>query len=194
VKKRGLSLPELMVGFGLLSLLTVLMFFVYKFGASAWKKSEAQTRLLQDAQVFTTLLSREAERTSHASVSLDPGPLTGTAVAFVSCWNTSTNRFEYDPAARGPVWQQHLLFYYDDVNQEVKVREIPLVPVSSTPIPLASIGSFRSAGRALARNVSGCTFSLQDRLLNLRLTLDVRRYGSPETEKLEVPTRVFFRN
>lgn len=183
-----------MVAFLLLSLLMVMMFFIYRTGASAWKKSEAQMRLLQDAQVFTTRLSREAERGAHASVSLDPGPTAGTALSFLTCWNATTQQYEYDASARSPVWQKHLLLYYDSAAKEVLLREIPLAPVSTTAVPLAPLSGFRSGGRTLARNITNCSFSVQDRLLELQLTLELKRYGSPKLEQVQLPTRVFLRN
>jgi len=193
-QRGGLSLLELMVALGLLSLMMVMMFFIYRQGASAWKKTEAQTQLLQNLQVFTNRLSRETERSIYASAAADPGPSTGTAVSMLSCWSDMNSRYDYSGLTRGPIWQKYLVFYYNNATQEVLLREIPLTPPGSTAVPLAGMAAFRTGGRALARNVTQCNFTLQDRLLEVQLELKLKRYGSPSLEVLQFPCRVFFRN
>lgn len=189
-----MTLVELMVAFGLLSLLMGMMFFIYRQGAAAWKKTEAQTQLLQQIQVFTTRLNREAERSSAVSAALDPGPLTGTALSLPSCWDHSTNRYDYSALSRAPVWHQHLIFYFNSATQEVFLREEPVLPPRSGPLPLAGLAAFRSGGKVMARGVSLCNFTLQNGLLEVEFELRMKRYGSEQPEVVRLPTRVYFRN
>ena len=57
--RRGTTLLETMVGAAILSGLTLALFFIYRMGASAWKKGEAQTEMLQDLQGSIARLTRE---------------------------------------------------------------------------------------------------------------------------------------
>ncbi|MEW6279273.1 MAG: hypothetical protein AB1758_11660 [Candidatus Eremiobacterota bacterium] len=193
MKRAGATLIETLIGLSLLCLLMLMMFFIYRVGASAWKKSEAQTQLLQEGQVVTGRLSREVERSVYDSASLDPGPNNGTAVAFLTCWNETANRYEYDAASRSPIWQRYEICYYDSATQEVRWTQAPFVP-STTPAPLGGLAGFRNGGRVLARNVTRCDFVLTDHVLELQLELQRKRYGSDDLEKVELPCRSVFRN
>ncbi len=193
-RRQGFTLIEAMVAYMLLAILFLMMFFIYRTGASAWKKAEAQTQLLQEAQVVTGRLSREIERSVYASAGLDPGPGTGTAVAFLSCWNDATGEYDYDPGSRSPLWHKYLICYYNAATQEVFWTETPLVPPSSTPAPLAALATFRNGGKLLARNVTRCDFTLSEDMLELQLELSRKRYGSETLEVVQLPLRVFFRN
>ncbi|MCA9792811.1 MAG: hypothetical protein KC910_13485 [Candidatus Eremiobacteraeota bacterium] len=191
---RGHTLIEIMVSMGLLVLLLGVMFLIYRTGANAWKKSEAQVQLVQDAQVVTARLSREVERSIYASACLDPGPNNGTAVSFLSCWNEATASYDYDPASRSPVWQKDVICYYDGPSREVRWTEVPLTPATPTASPLVGLAGLRAGGRVLARDVTACDFVLSPRVLEMRLQMERQRYGSGAPERVEIPCRMFFRN
>lgn len=193
-ERQGFTLPEAFVSFFLLSLLFMMMFFIYRQGASAWKKSETQGELLQEAQAVTRKLTRDAERSSFASLTLDPAA-PATAVAFASCWSPATMSHEYDPFGRSPVWQRFEIFYYDALAREVRWKEAPLPGAPTTTVgPLAGLAGLRSDGRVLARNVIRCDFTRGDHTLDFELELERKRYGSGRVERVELPARVYFRN
>lgn len=190
---RGHTLLEQLVGMGLLSGLMLMMFFIYQYGASAWKKGETETDLLQESQKLVARLQREAERSVYASASLDPGPDTGTAVAFLSCWDEATERFDVDPATGSPMWHEYHVFYYDGPSREVRWKRVPVAP-TVTPVPLAALAGERNGGRVLARDVVRCDFQLSEQLLGLELEIEKKRYGTPTPERLQLPVLIYLRN
>lgn len=191
---RGHTLVELMVGFMLLTLLFGMLYFVYRTGAGAWKKSETQVELLQEAQVVTSRLSREVERSVYDSAEVDPGPNIGTAVAFLSCWNDATDQYDYDATSRSPIWHKYLICYYDAANQKVYWNETPLGSPTTAAAPLPALATYRSGGKLLASHVTRCDFTLSEEVLELQLELERKHYGSEKLEQIQLPTRVFFRN
>jgi hypothetical protein len=190
---RGHTLLEQLVGMGLLSGLMLMMFFIYQYGASAWKKGETETDLLQESQKLVARLQREAERSVYASASLDPGPNAGTAVAFLSCWDDATERFDVDPATGRPMWHEYHVFYYDGPSREVRWKRVPVAP-TVTPVPLAALAGERNGGRVLARDVVRCDFQLSEQLLGLELEIEKKRYGTPTPERIQLPVLIYLRN
>lgn len=191
---KGHTLLELVLGMGLLVLLMTAMFFLYQMGASAWKKGETQTELLQQAQMVTGRLEREVERSVYAATVLDPGPSSGTAVSLLSCWDEAAQRYDYDPATRSPVWHRYQICYFDAGAGVVYWKDVPLAPPSTTPLPMVGLAGQRTDGRVLARNVVTCDFRLSEQVLELQLALEKKRYGSQGPERIEVPATAMFRN
>lgn len=193
-KSSGQTLVEVLVGFLLLTLLLTGMFFVYQIGANAWKKGESQSNLVQSAQVFLARLGREVERSDAHGATLDPGPSTGTAVAILSCYDPVTQRDDFDPSLRSPIWHSYQVFYYDSARRQVLVREVPLPTPTTVASPLAGLAALRTEGRTLATDVDRCEFTLSPNLLEVQLELNQKRYGSRTPEHLELPGRMAFRN
>ena len=183
-----------MVGFAILGFLLAMMFSVYRFGASAWKKGESQNELLQQAQVVTASLAHEVERSVFSSASVDPGPTVGSAIGMLNCWNSTLNRYEYDATAESQVWQRYVIFYHDAASNSVRRTETPLSPPSTTSVPLPGLAGHRTGGRQLALDASMCEFELSDQLLRFEIELERKRYGSEVPEKVTLSSLVYFRN
>lgn len=194
LRRRGQTLLETLVSLGLLSLLMMLMFAVYRMGANAWMKGDAQVSLIQDLRVVTDRLAREVERSAYESATLDPGPNNGTALAFMSSWDEATQRYDYDPAVGSPVWHRYLVCYYDAPAREVRWVEVDLATPTTTAAPLPGLAGYRSGGRVLASQVDRCDFILTESLLETRLETSRKRYGSDIPEKLQLDGAAFFRN
>ncbi|GMU51595.1 MAG: hypothetical protein AMXMBFR33_07410 [Candidatus Xenobia bacterium] len=153
MRERGQTLLETLVSLGLLSLLMVLMFAVYRTGANAWMKGDAQVSLIQDLRVVTERLAREVERSAYESATLDPGPNAGTALAFLSSWDEVAQRYDYDPAVGSPGWHKYFVCYYDAPAREVRWLEVALPTPTTTAAPLPGLASYRAGGRVLASQV-----------------------------------------
>lgn len=173
----------------ILSMMMAMMFLIYRQGANAWKKSEAQTDLVHSARGVSARLEREIERSIYDSASLDAG----TAVAFLSSYDDATQRYDYDAVNRTPVWHKYLICYYDAAAREVRWKEVPIAPTTA-PTPLAGLAGQRNGGVLLAKDVTRCDFVLSDRLLQLNLELQRKRYGSEAPESIRLPCSMFFRN
>jgi hypothetical protein len=193
-RNSGQTLVEMLVGFVLLTLLMAGMFFIYQIGANAWKKGETQGNLVQTAQVFLARLGREVERSDAHGATLDPGPATGTAVAILSCYDPVNQRDDFDPNVRSPIWHSYQIFYYDSATRQVLLREVPLPAPTTVASPLAGLAALRTGGRTLARDVDRCDFTLSPNLLDVRLEMNQKRYGSQAPEHFELPGRMAFRN
>lgn len=201
---KGFTLLETMVAAMVLMGLTLTLFFIYQMGASAWKKGEAQTQILQDFQASTARLVREVERSTYSSLSVAPAGGPYTACSFLSPIDDN-GLFCFDPIGQKPIWQKYVVMWYDAPAQTLFWREIPLAPGSpeaGSPEPIdtydaggnAPLTSYCANGQTVAVHVSQCEFLASPRLLTLRLEGTRKRYGSPEPEKFSLETAACFRN
>ncbi len=197
--RRGTTLLETMVGAAILSGLTLALFFIYRMGASAWKKGEAQTEMLQDLQGSIARLTREAERSTFVSVVTEPG-----AISFLSPLDAN-GVIVYDPAGQKPVWQKYVVMYYDAPNEQVRWLEVPLAPGSpemgqAEPIQLYDAGgsqplsTYRVGGKVIASHITRCEFTAADGFVEVLLESTRKRYGSPAPEKFVLQSAAAFRN
>lgn len=173
----------------ILAMMMTMMFVIYQQGAHAWKKSEAQTDLVHSARGVSARLEREVERSAFDSAALDAQ----TAVAFLSSYDDATQRYDYDPLNRCPVWHKYLICYYDAARREVRWKELPIA-ATTIPTPLATLAAERTGGVVLATDVTRCEFTLSDRFLQLTLELQRKRYGSQAPETIQLPCSMYFRN
>lgn len=203
MKRRGLSLLETMISAVLLGILTSLLFFVYRMGASSLMKGQAQTELLQDVQASSSRLLREIERSTYASLSLDPPPPGGpaTAISLLSAIDPA-GQFAYDPAVGEPTWQKYVVLYYDAPSEELRWREVVLAagsPEARTPGPIeqyqgSALATYRNGGRTIARHVTRCELSFADGTVTLLLETQRKRYGSEQKEQITLRSSGAFRN
>lgn len=198
-RSRATTLLETMIGAAILSGLTLALFFIYRMGASAWKKGEAQTEMLQDLQGSIAKLTREAERSTLVSLTIEPG-----AIAFLSPLDAA-GQVVYDPASQRPIWQRYVVMYYEPASQKVYWRVIPLAPGApemglAEPIQdydaggLQPLASYRAGGTVIATHISRCEFSVTDGLVQILLESTRDRYGSDRPERFLLESAVAFRN
>ena len=193
-KEQGASLIETLIALSMLSLLMVVMFSIFRMGAAAWKSGEADAELAQSAQVITDRLTKEAARSALASIALDPSTAPSTAISFLSPVDPVTNLPDYDGSVGSPVWHSQSVCYYDAATKEVRWRSIPLTSPTTTASPLATLASDRTGGSLLSQEVVECEFVLLDRVVEVYLTLERKRYGKETPDWLELRSSVCFRN
>jgi hypothetical protein len=194
---RGTTLLETLVGAFVLSLLFVCLFFTYRVGASAWKKGETETDLLQNLQVAKSRLTRELERSVYDSVSVDPN-----GIAFLSALDVYGD-FQMDNASSTPRWQKYVVVYYDAPARILRWQEIPVVgtPQEMNPTPIESFGaanpltSYFNSGREFMRDVETCVFQwTPDLLVGFTWATEKKRYGKNTPDRIEIRSAVGFRN
>lgn len=201
MRARGFTLLELMVAGSLFLLLGLVLFELYRVGASAWHKSDSQLDVLRNLQVVLTRVSREAQGSSLASESHD-----ATALSFLTAVKDSTG-FVVAPVTFRPVWQRYFVCYYDAGRQSVSVREEPLLPASpeaSAPGPIDNFAGpsgtqplafYCNSGREIARGITSFQASTTEPdLLELTLEGQQKRYGSKKLESIRLKTTVRMRN
>ncbi len=181
---------------GLFTLLGLLLFQLYRVGASAWQKSDAELDLMRDLQVVLARLNRDAQGSTYGSLSRD-----ATALSFLTAVSSgSSPQFVVDPITFRPVWQRYLVYYYTPASQTLAVREEPMVPPATSAAPIESVAgqplsSYCNSGRPLATHVTLFQVDVTDPDL-LEVTLEGRkkRYGSERLETLRMKTTVRMRN
>jgi hypothetical protein len=199
--RKGNTLIEVMVGCVILGLLMTLLFQCFRSGAGAWKKVEAQAELIGDLQVTASLLDREFERTSPASVTLDA---TGTGMAFLSPLD-DTGQYTCDVNGRLE-WKAYCVCWYDAAGKTLMWRKFPLVAgaperLTAGPIQDYDDGSGKKAlaayyvnGRVVARHVDACTFARAGLGLQFNWLVQRKRYGSERLESVRMVSQITPRN
>lgn len=201
---RGTTLLETMIGAMLLCLMMAALFFIYQMGASAWKKGEAQTELMADIETCHARLIRELERSTYASLSLDPVAPPGPAISFLSAVDDA-GQFCFDTVTQQIQWQKYVAVYYDAASREVRWREIALAPgapEANTPEPIESydagggapLATYLTGGQAMARNISSLQMVWSNGVLELTTRGERKRYGSERLEEFSLRSVVGLRN
>lgn len=180
-RQRAFTLIEVLVSFSLLGLLFTFVFAVYRVGAAAWLKGDANAELLGRVQALSSKIGREAERSSSSSLSIalsdiDPN-LKG--CAFMSAVDAN-GVFQYDPGTTAPRWGFADVYYFDISGQRVYAARQALVgadriavskdygerfllePYPSTRNPLPD--RFTS-GQPIANGIKNIDFRALDRVI-----------------------------
>ncbi|MCA9796856.1 MAG: hypothetical protein KC910_33835 [Candidatus Eremiobacteraeota bacterium] len=189
---KGHTLLELVLGLGLLILLMVTMFAIFRMGASAWKKGEAHADLMHALQVTLAHCTRSVEQSVYDGLALDP-PGAPTGLSLISSWDQANSEFDFDGTAGAPVWHRHVIIYYDAAQQEVLQRELA-IPPTTTAAPLATLSLERTGGRVLAREITAFNCTLVGRELTFNVEATKKRYGSYQPEVLRLSSSIGFRN
>ena len=178
----------------MLSLLMIVMFGIFRMGAAAWKSGEADAELAQSAQIVTDRLTKEAARSTLASIALDPPTPPSTALSFLSPVDPATSLPDYDGTVGSPVWHSQSVCYYDASKKEIRWKSIPLATPTTSVTPLVALASQRTGGTLLAEEVVECEFVVLDRIVEIYMTLERKRYGKETPDWLELRSSVCFRN
>ncbi len=196
--RSGTTIAELMVAIFILGLLFVALFEIYRMGASAWRKGEAETTLLQGLQVVKSRLDRELERSTFDSLSVDANGL-----AFLSAMDYGTRSFVIEPALVRPRWQKYIVVYYDPPQRAILWREVPVVgtPQENGATPIEAFGaqtplaSYYAGGRVVIRDVAAWQIQVTvDELVALTWRVERQRYGKQAPETIELRSVVHMRN
>lgn len=195
---------ELMVSCFIFGLLTVVLFFFYRMGASAWKKGDAESELLQNLQVACRKISRPLEASSATSVSTYANA-THTALSFLTAVGAA-DTFMVQPDTLLPDWQSYQVFYFERAQQTLYQREVDLLAGSSqhtVPGPIQSfvsssgthpLGFYCTDGRPIARHLTDLTVTLNGSLVTIEAEAQMKRYGSERNEQLRLRSTTHLRN
>lgn len=129
-------------------------------GLNAFHKTTTKNDLHRQIQVMSLRLMDELQRSSIASVSLDPATNSDT-IGFLSALDNNGN-FILDARGR-PEWQKYVIYYHESSDDKIYRVEVPLIATASqrrvpTPIENYNGGSgeetlsfYATGGRPVAR-------------------------------------------
>ena len=194
---------ELMLAMSLLAGLLTFTFLIFRMGSNSWKSVEAKAKLQSEMQVATARLTREVERSTYASASLDP-PGVGSACSF-ACPLDNQAQVSLNSGSGRPDWHQYLVFYHNATTRELWFRSLPIGAgdperTSAEPIELFDaagpqpLAFFRTQGKPLARWVAGCRFTMSAGLLQGELAGEHPRSWSATPERFSLRVVSLFRN
>ena len=181
---------------------------MFRMGLNAYHKSQTKNELHQQVQGVSLKLMRELEKSSVASVSINPIP-DGDTIGFLSAVD-ATGTFVVDNRGR-PAWQKYVIYYFDLGDQKIFRTEVPLVPGASqrrvaTPIEFydpgggaQSVVDYANGGRQVARDIIEFEINVQPAPVSLVQWTIVgakKRYGldSRYSEQLEARAAAYLRN
>lgn len=181
-----MTIIEMMVALALLGMLIGMVVMIYMTGASAWRKGDTRSELLQDALVTSSSLASEIEQSTYGGLEAAPS---GEGVAVLSLRDGQGNFELSDTGA--PIWQRWVVYYFK--SGEIRQTEVPWVAPPEdrvTPMPLSaynpplSITDYLNGGRVIARNVYDAEFTLVPGTasVSFHIELSKRRYGRPDPE------------
>ena len=158
--------------------------------------------MLADYEVLTAKITKEVQRSVVASVFTDVG-VNGPTLSFLSAIDNN-GVFALNTTTLKPHWQKYLIFYFDQANRKLYLNEEKLIvgsPEADTPEPLPSYDAFtgnledyRKGGRLLMTDLDTCTFTLNNRMIEVEVSGTRQRYGDEKPEKLHMICRAAFRN
>ena len=146
MKRRGVTLIELMVASGLLAVLTAVLFLAWNTGAQSWLTASRKTDRLSRLQLALRQLEKGLESSSSQGLAYQNGP---TIVAFPVAYPLKTSPatgFVYLPGSSSPQWQKYLVYYFDAPGRSLRAREVAisstnLAAKTTTPLPAFDDGS-----------------------------------------------------
>ncbi len=183
----------------ILGLLTTVALAVFWMGAHSLVHSDAQSELLQGAQVSMDQLTRDLERSTYASLSLTPGQ----GLGCLSAINSTTGIFDFDASSGRPRWRDYVLYYGDPVNKELRRATVAVTgtPQEQNPTPIEQFGaltpltSYFVGGKLITQNLS--IFSIvvdAQQVVQLEITLQRPHTGSTVPARYQLQTQVHLRN
>lgn len=197
-RKRGMTLAEVVVTSGLMSILLLAMGAVYKIGIVGLSKTTAHADMLSQAQIAAAKLSREVASSSFDSLTLSPDHSAASFLIRID----EKGEFGFDPINGRPLWQSYVVYYVE--GDELKRRVLPLpeaAPLAdATPIEEYApwgkkpISEWCSNGSTVARSLRTCLFENFSGRLQLTLVAEKQRLGKKDPETVELSFITRFRN
>ncbi|MGE0494900.1 MAG: type II secretion system protein J [Vulcanimicrobiota bacterium] len=189
MNRRGFTLGELLVGALITGLLLAMLFAIFRTGASAWHKTDAQADLTGSLQRIGARFVACLEQADLQTVQVSPDRrILAAVVATDAAGNLHRD-------ANGDLlWQRYVLFWWDSVRQEVYTRELPHanipqgefltdVDLGSGPQPLSF---YANSGRRLAGEITDFEVGYTGQIATMRAVGTHQRYGSERAETVEM--------
>lgn len=125
MRRRGVTLLELVVGFTLFSVVGLLLVGAFFYSTKAWRGLSGSSSAQLALRKGQTVLQRDLRRTSYASVRVAPstaslGIADGDAVWFLSAIDPVTGEFMRKSDGT-PFWQRNILYYITVPNNHNSV-------------------------------------------------------------------------
>lgn len=197
LNRRAFSLIEMLVSGTLLVLLLGMITFTFQIGASAWRKTDTQSDLLQDLEKVGALWVREACGTRQLSLCSS-----GTAMALPQAIDDLLD-YEVSLPSGSLIYRRYRLYYWDSASREVRLRNLPFAaPVPCPPrldsvdlgSGVQSINFYCTGGKALARDVDQFQVHKNGNLWSIDIQARRTRYGRTDPEEVRVTFSAFPRN
>ena len=195
--RRGLTLVELMLAGGLLSLLlTVTLSFVFP-SMRASSRGALRVDLQERVHLGLENMVLDLERCSASSVWVFPGNPSG----------MSLQRMDTYTSGGAQVWEPSLITYHWRTSTGRLIREtwagqpvLSITPRVEQPAAPSAADFLKIANQTggreklLADSVTDFTASWANRVLQLTLVMERSVHGRPKKERFEMRRSVFFRN
>lgn len=193
-----MTIIEMMVALALLGMLIGIVLLVYMTGASAWRKGDTRSELLQDALVASSNLAQDVEQSTYGGLEATP---TGDAVAVLSL-RDSQGSFQLSDDGTA-LWQRWVVYYVR--GGQILKTEVPWVAPPedrTTPMPLSAynppltLADYLNGGRVIARNVYDADFAMVPgtAAVSLHIELRKKRYGRQDPEAITFDSVLTTRN
>ena len=173
-RRKGLSVPELLLACFFIGLLTAMVFSSYHMGLRAVFKSQAHNELLTQIQIAARRIGEPMEQSSGFSVSIDQTS-NAEAVSFLTNVDEDGASVFFPDGSPGPpglpvpsgspVWQAYLIFYFDASSNTLRTRRVDLTPTATQrfqPTPIeqydpgtgtAPLSTYCNSGQQIARMI-----------------------------------------
>lgn len=197
IRRRGFTIIELVVASVILGFLLFMAFLAYQLSASSLMKGTTQAEMLGTLQVAFNKIEGAVKSSSRDGVSTS---LDQTVLATIQATDLD-GKYTLDSTGRLE-WQGYRVFYWtndDDGILYTRKVSYPGGPTTTASSLESSSGSdllsFRNNGTPLARGLSDCRFYIDPSdLLVLEATIEKKRYGSEEPERISARSTVAVRN
>lgn len=115
---RGLTLLEMMVSLTLIGLIFAAVIAIYVVGSKAWRKGNVRGELLQELQVISNKLTKDAERTTLPSVTIGPAQ---DKISLLRLYDQDGD-FLLNSLGR-PIWTSWAVYFQD--GSDLRYQEVP---------------------------------------------------------------------
>ena len=146
MNKKGHTLLELVITFGILGLLLSAVFQVFVPGLRVFMIGKDRAEVQCNVMVALKRISRELETSSNNSVTInsdDDYSVTGEshAISFLSAYKesgtTCSIALDYKTSTI-PIWQKYIVYYYDRNSGQLRRLVIPLAEETTIASPISS--------------------------------------------------------
>jgi len=138
---KGHTLIELIITIGLFGLLLSALFNIFIPGLRIFKVGSVRSEIQNTVDFSLRRLNLELSSSANACVTINSADIYDVSglphsIAFLSAYKDGTIQLDYNTCTM-PVWQKHVIYYYDKASRELRRKEIFLSDVSPFAKPLS---------------------------------------------------------
>lgn len=200
---RGATLVEILVASFVLGLLLLALLGIYVTCSGSWAKVRSQSDMGQDLQVCLTKMERDITDSTIRSLSIDS--TAGAMALSILVPTDDDGAYSLDVDTGHLRWNRYRIYYLDPSGNLMQ-RDVPLLagsPQIDTPEPIETydggagpmpLSGWRSGGKVVGRALSGFDVVLGSGRVELIVSTERQRYGSPTPERRSRRISCRFRN